>query len=87
MPNDCLEVTDERIVMGSGTVQHAPIPLNHLRVCIDIVYDDCQEYEVPYPTKDSNFLVELIKKFPYMAFISCASNSECIFKLCFNFIT
>jgi hypothetical protein len=62
-PIDCLEVADERIVMGSKTVHHEPIPLNHLRVCIDIVYDGCQEYEVPYPAKEGTFLAELIRDF------------------------
>jgi hypothetical protein len=39
------------------------IPLNHLRVCIDMVYDGCQEYEVPYPIKNDTFLAELIEGF------------------------
>jgi hypothetical protein len=63
MPNSCLKVVDERIVMGSKTVHHEPIPLNHLKVYIDMVYYGCREYEVSCLTKDDTFLAELIGDF------------------------
>jgi hypothetical protein len=49
--------------MESETVHHEPISLNHLRVCIDMVYDGCREYEVSCPTKEGIFLAELIGGF------------------------
>jgi hypothetical protein len=49
--------------MGSGTMHHELIPINNLRVCIDVVYDDCREYEVSCPTNEETCLVELIGGF------------------------
>jgi hypothetical protein len=44
-------------------MHHEPIPLNHLIVCIDMIYGGSREYEVPYPTKEGTFLAELIEGF------------------------
>jgi hypothetical protein len=59
----CLEVAGGRIVMESENMHHEPIPLNHLIVCIDMIYGGSREYEVPYPTKEGTFLAELIESF------------------------
>jgi hypothetical protein len=73
--------------MGSGTVHHEPIPFNHLRVCIDMVYDGCREYEVPCPINEGTCLAELIGGFLKWPTYLMHPTQNIFFKLCFKFVT
>jgi hypothetical protein len=60
MVNGGLEVADIQIYLGASTIHCEPLPINHLRVSIDKVFDGCHEILVPYPTKEEKCLAELI---------------------------
>jgi hypothetical protein len=52
--------TDGWIYLGASTVYGEPLPINHLRVFVDKIYDGCHDIPVPYPMKEGTFLAELI---------------------------
>jgi hypothetical protein len=52
-----------RIYLGAFTVHGEPLPINHLRVSVDKVYDGCHEILVPYPMKEGTCLAELIETY------------------------
>jgi hypothetical protein len=58
--NGGLEVADKQIYLGASTIHGEPLPINHLRVSIDKLYDGCREIPVPYPAKEGTYLAELI---------------------------
>jgi hypothetical protein len=59
--NGGIEVADGWIYLGASTVHGESLPINHLRVSIDKVYDGCHEIPVPYPAKEGTCLAELIE--------------------------